>query len=186
MLNHGSKKNGYTLVEVLVVVTIMGVLSSMGVAGLRGAVINARIKDCAQNTAAFLERVANDANRLSKRICVKKDHDQRITAYVTADCGNLQDAEELATFAIEAPAKFACGESLKSDIETDFDAPDMQSGALFVPRIGLSAAPIKGFICIQYGDGSPYGLAVKTADKNMIIPMWGHAGSDGVIHFSGL
>ncbi|MBQ3777809.1 MAG: prepilin-type N-terminal cleavage/methylation domain-containing protein, partial [Fibrobacter sp.] len=24
MLNHGSKKNGYTLVEVLVVVTIMG------------------------------------------------------------------------------------------------------------------------------------------------------------------
>ena len=42
----------------IVVVLIMGVLSSMGVVSITAAVANARVKDYAQNTAAFLERIA--------------------------------------------------------------------------------------------------------------------------------
>ena len=43
MLNACSKKSGFTLVEALVVVAIMGILSGLGVASLRGAVANSRI-----------------------------------------------------------------------------------------------------------------------------------------------
>ena len=62
MLNVGSKKHGFTLIEVLVVVSIMGILVSMGVASLTGAVANARIRDYALNTestAGSIEQLAN-------------------------------------------------------------------------------------------------------------------------------
>lgn len=185
MLNHGSKKNGYTLVEVLVVVTIMGVLSSMGVAGLQGAVKNSRIKDAALNTAAFLERIANDANRLSKRICVKKDHDQRITAYLkdeaSGDANSCADyAQEFATFAVESPVKFGCEGAGLSDLAEDVTTNDWAAydgGAMFIPRIGLSAAPADGYVCVQYGSSDTYGLVLKRKTNNMMIPMW-KSGSD--------
>ena len=173
MLNHGSKKNGYTLVEVLVVVTIMGILSSMGVAGLRGAVINSRMKDCALNTTAFLERIANESNRLSKRLCVVKDNDHRLTAYVTETCGDLSDAEEFDTFTIESPAKFGCEGPTAIDDFNDYNGVDWtENGALFEPRIGLAATPTEGYICMQYGSSEIYGLAFKRKTNNMIIPMW--------------
>ena len=52
-------KAGFTLVEVLVVVTIMGILSGIGVASLRSAVANSRIKDAGINVTAFMQRAAN-------------------------------------------------------------------------------------------------------------------------------
>ncbi|WP_295053487.1 prepilin-type N-terminal cleavage/methylation domain-containing protein [uncultured Fibrobacter sp.] len=173
MLNHGSKKNGYTLVEVLVVVTIMGVLSSMGVAGLRGAVINARIKDCAQNTAAFLERVANDANRLSKRLCVKMagDNEQTLYVYMVNDCGagSIENVEPIDSLTIEAPARFSCDDQVQLD---DLGDDWADNGALFIPRIGLSAAPSEGYVCMQYGTSYAYGLVEKNRNNNMLIPQW--------------
>ena len=59
MLNACSKKSGFTLVEALVVVAIMGILSGLGVASLRGAVANSRIKDAGINVTAYMERSAN-------------------------------------------------------------------------------------------------------------------------------
>ena len=173
MLNHVSKKSGFTLVEVLVVVSIMGILSTVGVASLRGAVINSRMRDCALNTAAFLERIANEANRMSKTLCVKKDNDHRLTAYVTDNCSNLSGAEEFETFAIEAPAKFGCsGPTAISDLE-DYSGDDWSTGgALFEPRIGLAATPSEGYLCMQYGSSDVYGMAFKKKNNNMIIPMW--------------
>ena len=169
MLNHGSKKNGYTLVEVLVVVTIMGVLSSMGVAGLRGAVINSRMKDNALNVTAFLERVANEANRMSKRICVKKDNDQRISAYVANQCDGVgsDGSEVFDTYELEAPAKFECGDGIDMSEISDFSGGDWaQNGALFVPRIGLSAAPAEGYVCMQYGSQGTYAVDRKSTRLN--------------------
>lgn len=70
------RKEGYTLVEVMTVVVAIGILSAMGVSSLQQAAMNARVKDAALNTTAFLERTANEANRLSAapregHICVQ-------------------------------------------------------------------------------------------------------------------
>jgi len=176
MLNHGSKKSGYTLVEVLVVVSIMGVLSSLGVAGLRGAVINSRMKDCALNTSAFLERMANESNRISKRLCIKmaNDTEQELQAFIADDCSNLEGAELFETFSIESPARFSCDKSLL-DLSLFGDGTEKdwaQDGAQFIPRIGLSAAPASGYVCMQYGNSAVFGLVEKTKDNNMLVPWW--------------
>ncbi len=178
MLKHSSKKSGYTLIEVLVVVSIMGVLSTMGVVSLRGAVINTRMKDSALNVTAFLERIANEANRLSKKICVVKDNDQRLSAYVADKCSDLSGADIVDSYLLDAPAKFGgCGGKID-----DFGGSEWANGALFEPRIGLSAAPSEGFVCMRYGNSDTYGMAVKEKDKNKIYPMLGYE-EDGIIRF---
>ncbi|OWV15779.1 prepilin-type cleavage/methylation domain-containing protein [Fibrobacter sp. UWB4] len=170
MLNYGSKKNGYTLIEVLVVVSIMGILSSMGVVSLRGAVVNSRMKDNALNTTAFLERIANEANRMSKTLCVKKISPHGLGVYVTDDCSSLPE-NTYDTFYIDAPAVFGCDNQIQFSV---FEGSDWAGGdgVIFQPRIGLSAAPSTGYICMQYGDDDVYAVAAKYKNKNMIVPMW--------------
>lgn len=164
MLNVNTKKKGYTLVEVLVVVSIMGILSAMGVSSLTGAVANARIRDAALNTTAFLERIANDANRMSKTLCVTVENPQTLIVHED-DC----DGDEYSRFAIEAPAKFNC------NIDGDVSLPNWATThAVFEPRIGLSAAPRNGFLCIQYGSREIYGRAWKDPTKNAINTQWKH------------
>ena len=65
-----SGKSGFTLVEALVVVTIMGILSGIGVASLQNAVANSRIKDAGINVTAYMQRAANEATRLNEKLCV--------------------------------------------------------------------------------------------------------------------
>ena len=54
MIDGYSKKSGFTLVEALVVVAIIGVLSSIGAVSLQNAVANSRIKDAGINVTAFM------------------------------------------------------------------------------------------------------------------------------------
>ena len=179
MLNHVSKKSGFTLVEVLVVVSIMGILSTVGVASLRGAVINSRMRDCALNTTAFLERIANESNRLSKRLCVKRapDTEQELQVYISDNCSNLENAELFATLNIESPARFGCSDVDLSVFGGSGAQDWAQEGAVFIPRIGLSAAPPNGYVCMQYGSSAVYGVVEKTKDNNMLVPWW-RSGSD--------
>ncbi len=173
MLNHCSKKSGFTLIEVVVVVAIMGVLSTMGVSSLRSAVINTRMKDYSLNLAAFLERIANDATRMSKEFCVKmadgNEQELQIFEPVDGSCDVGKPSELYDVFNIESPAKFGC-----DDVDLgDFDGQDWaQNGDKFVPRIGLSAVPSEGYICMQYGSKSIYGLIEKKKNANAIVPQW--------------
>ena len=172
-----SRKKGFTLVEVLVVVVIMGILSSMGVVSIAGAVANARVKDYAQNTAAFFERIANDANRMSKPLCIKIDRERRnpvFLVYTDAAC----ETDLYDSLVLETPARYDCVSEFEDDLFESFcqnegsDNSDWSNGVFFRPRIGLSAAPSKMSLCIQYGDDRVFGGIVKCANKNMILPLW--------------
>jgi prepilin-type N-terminal cleavage/methylation domain-containing protein len=169
-------KAGYTLVEVLVVVSIMGILSAMGVAGLQRAVANARIKDAAVNTAAFIERVANLANQRNEVLCLRVapgSNSQKL--YVVRDAGDETCANPssgiIDSLVIDAPCKYislaSCGA-----VDVDWFSTSYSSDKAFKPRLGLSAAPPQGGICIQYGDDGVYGAVLKEKLVNRVKPMW--------------
>lgn len=163
------RKEGYTLVEVMTVVVAIGILSAMGVAGLQQAIMNTRVKDAARNTAAFLERMANEANRLSATLCLKKVSDQRLEVYKSEDCSGSAEFH----FEIDPPNKF-----LSSNCPGNPPGDSWTEESKFTPRLGLSAAPSEGHICVQYGSNENYGAAFKTKNVNTIQAMW-RLGADG-------
>lgn len=170
-LKNCSAKSGYTLVEVLVVVIIMGVLSAMGVASLQGAVANARVKDAAINTAAFLERVATESRKLSAELCLVKapGDNSKLLVYKSDETSNYCHGTVLDSLVIESPNRFV---NLK---ECGLVTADWISGtnpAIFEPRRGLSAAPIEGAVCVQYGTADRYGAARKLKQVNGIKAQW--------------
>ena len=166
-------KAGVTLVELMVVIAIMGILSGLGIAGLRGAMANARIKDAAYNVTAFMERTANEARRMNTTLCVKKDTDYKLVMYKSA-CTSTQSAEIIDELKLESPTKLI-NSNVTSAKFKDTKNKDLTNwftdGADFVPRAGLSAAPFAGYYAVQYGGRGIYGAALKNKEKNSFEPM---------------
>jgi prepilin-type N-terminal cleavage/methylation domain-containing protein len=171
-------KSGVTLMEVMAVVAIMGILSGLGVAGLRSAVANARIKDAAYNVTAFMERTANDARRLNTTLCVVREDDQTLTTY-KATCDDATGSsksglEKVSELKLESPTKFIDSD-VTGAVFKDSENKDLtnwySNGATFKPRSGLSAAPSSGYFAVQYGGRGLYGAALKMANKNSFMPM---------------
>ena len=173
-------KSGYTLVEVLVVVIIMGVLSTMGVASLQRAVANSRIKDAAINTAAFVERVANLASQRSETLCLgySTTSDPRTLLVVRdGDDGNCSGGV-VDEMTIDAPNRFVPDGSGCPTIMVSWLSATSSVPVKFKPRLGLAATPnptVDGHatgICIRYGDSDVYGAVRKTKELNRVVPMW--------------
>lgn len=177
------KKNGFTLVELLVVIAIIGILSTMGYAGLQGAVENNRVKDAALNITAFLERVSNEANRMSKTLCLKKESDTRLGIY-EGNCSALGGSSSpLFDFNLEPPMKFVA-ECPSFECDEDDGACNGanwigSAGADFKPKFGLSAAPSSGYVCAQYGSTSHFAAALKRKSENTIHATMGYGTGDG-------
>ena len=152
--------SGFTLIEVLVVVAILGILSSIGVVSFVSSVANARIKDSTFNTKAFLETMAQESKRVNETFCLTKTSDTQLTVYKGA-CGGSA-SEIFQTLDIDAPSKFITG-SCPNGATTNWGT---SATAEFKPKIGLSAAPSEGCIMIQYGSDMRYGAVVKLGSKN--------------------
>ena len=170
------KKLGYTLVELLAVISIMGILSGMGVVGFQTMVSHTRTKDAALNVAAYLERTANKARQLNATLCVRPDGVHKLVTYKAAcDAGDGNFGDPIDQLVLENQVTI-----LEDDVN-DVGGGGInliasgEKKASFVPRPGLSSAPYEGYIVVKYG--GERGAAVKEKTKNTFTPKWNPSGS---------
>jgi prepilin-type N-terminal cleavage/methylation domain-containing protein len=172
------KKNGFSLVEVMAVVAIIGILSAAGFASLQNAVANNRIKDAAINISAYMERTANEARRVNDTLCVRRDSDQKLVTF-KGTCAtvksNSSGVTRLDSLLIDPPVQILT-KSETSAAQILGGVNFEENGAQFIPRIGLSAAPYEGFFGVQYGGKDLYGAAAKVKTKNSFTPMIKYSG----------
>lgn len=156
---HGacSGKRGFTMIEVLVVVIIMGVLSSLGVVGFQSAVANSRIKDAGINVAAFMERAANEATRLNEKLCMIAVG-KSIKLY-KGECDDLGDLLDEMT--LESLNVF---NSEVNDCPADDASRYPNNQVQLTPKIGVSPIP-KGCFVIKYGGTDRMAASIKTSTK---------------------
>ena len=160
-------KAGFTLVEVLVVVTIMGILSGIGVASLRNAVANSRIKDAGINVTAFMQRAANEATRLNEKLAVKVESGNKTLRLYKC---NTVDGEGICTgfgdtideIVLESQNRFVTNKNCPEEV------PDAQKTpatvVTLVPKIGVSSIPTS-CIMVQYGSTDRYAASIKIPTK---------------------
>lgn len=181
-------KKGYTLIEVMVVVAIMGILSSMGVASLRQAIENKRVEDAARNIAAFMERTASESKRLSSPLCLTASGQQLLVTKghcIPVDDGQSNtNAAPLYTFELDPPMHFSntCptfnGCNANDDCSVNLI---INSNGEFTPQIGNSAVP-SGFICAQYGSTAHYAAALKRLSAHSVAALAGYSDDNSGMH----
>lgn len=166
-----NRKMGYTLVEMLAVVSIIGILSAVGVSSLTSALDNNRQKDAAVNIAGFLTQVATLSKGREDVVCVQRSGDRTIEAGTCAKGGEdkyVMD-ETIATISLDERFKFGC----PSSVTASFEGSDWVAGNTvtpFLPKFGLSNLPVSGFVCATYSSGeSRYSIAVKPQKENKLV-----------------
>lgn len=160
MLDACSRKSGFTLVEALVVVTIMGILSGIGVASLRSAVANSRIKDAGMNVTAFMQRAANEATRLNTKVCVWVASDNKTMNLYGAACEASALGDPIDKFVLESSNAFTtAGQCPANNILTYAN-----KRVTLTPKIGVSPIP-SGCFLIQYGSTDRYAASIKYPTK---------------------
>ncbi|MCQ2097188.1 MAG: type II secretion system protein [Fibrobacter sp.] len=171
------QKKGFTLIEVLITVVLIGILSTMGVASLMGAAENAKIEGAGKDTAAFMERIAKDSKRMSKPLCLKRANDQRIDVYKSDDCTDPLADSLYDHLDIDAPMRFVAEcpqvggiEGCNSSGSCEANLLDGTAG-VFKPKIGLSSLPVFGYVCIQFALKDHYAIALKTSSENFMKPL---------------
>ena len=156
MLNACSDKRGFTLVEALVVVAIMGILSGIGVASLRSAVANSRIKDAGINVTAFMQRAANEATRLNEKLCVVASG-KSIKTY-KGECNSI--GTQVDEMELESVNEFISSGKTCPDGATIYGS----NKVTLTPKIGVSPIP-SGCFVVRYGGSDRYASIVKAPTK---------------------
>lgn len=165
-------KVGFTLVEVLVVVAIIGVLSSMGVVSLRQAVANNRVRDAAVNVAAFLDKASTTAKQFNDTLCVESFSGG--TTMNLRHAGNGCQGTIIESLNLEGGVFFRSSGSNVTSPSTDAVTNLVGYKAYFVPRLGLNSfrgsdlsnQSFEGYYLMQYSNSGTWAGVVKIPSGN--------------------
>jgi prepilin-type N-terminal cleavage/methylation domain-containing protein len=93
--SQGQRRGGYTLVEILVVLALAGVMSSVGIPLFKQMIHRTKLEAIARETAVFMQASRLSAIRESRTARVRVDTaTARILAFVDEDGDGLQDIDE--------------------------------------------------------------------------------------------
>lgn len=171
-------KNGFTLMELMVVVVIMGVLASLGFRGYGKQAAIAMTRDEAMNIVAFIDVAVADVRKSKDDMSIKFDATNlTVYAYNNLNCvaaNEVNDYELRAGFTMVATASGDIGSIRRSGgkalaITTEDDYLDstacvnINGGVL-----GLNPMSTPGYIVIESNKANVKGMIMKPALINNI------------------
>ena len=158
-----NNKQGFTLIELAVVIAIVGVLSALGVSGLQKAVLNDRARSAADELLATFNEAAAIARQRADSLClVGSSTGNGLVLLVYNTAGKKCNGDTIKTYTLEKgtiekpPRLEGLMDSLDIDDEygpsRDWSSNANGSEALFVPRPGQNPIATQGYIGVKIND----------------------------------
>ena len=191
-----AQKKGFTLIELMVVIAIMGILSTLGYSSMNRAAINARTKDAAINVAAFVDNMGALATRQGKSLCLKISNEKTLVAYNANSAGTGCDVQggAIDQISLEAALRFIPSGQSPNEASTIFSSASneaiLKHSIGYSPFRGLCSSSTEcsgeGVFLIQYGTTDSYAAVAKSPVERVIAPFMGIREDEGSIDWSAL
>jgi prepilin-type N-terminal cleavage/methylation domain-containing protein len=150
----GKLKKGFSLMEVLIVVLLIGILSGLAYSSLNELIQTNRAKEVAREMTAFTERALAEAQMRKKPVSISIVNENTIQA-IMEDETTLSKTLANSFFAKAiAPLPNGCGS-------------DFNNSSIVTSQIRIGSSGINGSGCFVMCNSNNYcGSTVKTIEKN--------------------
>jgi len=168
---YGSRQGGFTLLELMVVIAVIGILATLAYSNLVDLISTNRAKETAQTMRSFAERALIEGKRLNESVTIQVDNN--VIKYTVSSGGKSSTVQE------ELHSNFL-GNRSNITAPTCENVPkeslvSFNAGAVSQVRIGISGIALKTDETQSQGyfvacDARAYcGAAVKVDGKNSFV-----------------